>query len=162
MLMLEEVNIPDERKGVLIGSDGFVKAELEKQSRTRIEITEGVTIEGSDPIMVMKAAEVVRTVGRGFSPEKAMMLLKDDYELRIVSLRGETRKAVKRLMARVIGRKGAARTILERDTDCLISVYGKTVSILGKENDVPAAEEAVESILRGRSHGYVYAKLRKK
>ncbi len=160
--MIEEVNIPDERKGVLIGRDGSVRAELERQSRTRITITEGVVIEGNDPLMVMGAAEVVRAVGRGFSPDKAMLLLRDDYELRVVSLQGESEKAVKRLMARVIGRKGATRGILEHDTNCLISVYGKTVAIIGRSDGVPAAEEAVEDLLKGRSHSYVYAKLRKK
>ena len=160
--MIEEVNIPEERKGVLIGRDGSVKAELERQSRTRITITEGVVIEGDDPLMVMRAAEVVKAVGRGFSPERAMLLLGDDYEFRIVSLQGESDKTIKRLMARVIGRKGATRGILEHDTNCLISVYGKTVAILGKQDEVPAAEKAVENLLKGRSHGYVYAKLRKR
>ncbi len=159
---MEEVNIPDDRKGVLIGRDGSVKAELERQSRTRITITEGVVIEGDDPLMVMRTAEVVKAVGRGFSPERAMLLLGEDYELRIVSLQGESEKTIKRLMARVIGRRGATRRILEHDTNCLISVYGKTVAIIGKQDEVPAAEKAVEGILKGRSHGYVYAKLRKR
>jgi ribosomal RNA assembly protein len=160
--MIEEVNIPEERKGVLIGRDGSVRAGLERQSRTRIKINEGVVIEGNNPLMVMRAAEVVKAVGRGFSPDKAMLLLGEDYELRVVSLQGESEKAVKRLMARVIGRKGATRRILEHDTNCLISVYGKTVSIIGGAEEVPKAEEAVEDLLKGRSHSYVYAKLRKK
>jgi ribosomal RNA assembly protein len=159
--MMEEVNIPDDRKGVLIGRDGSVKSELERQSRTRITITEGVVIEGDDPLMVMRAAEVVKAVGRGFSPEKAMLLLGDAYELRIISLQGESEKTIKRLMSRVIGRNGATRRILEHDTNCLISVYGKTVAIIGKSDEVPAAEEAVECLLKGRSHGYVYARVRK-
>lgn len=160
--MIEEVNIPDERKGVLIGKDGVVKDEIENRTSTRIRIGEEATIEGEDPIAVMKAAEVVRAVGRGFSPEKAMLLLNEDYELRIVTLRGETEKAVKRLMARVIGSKGAARKVLEQDTNCLISVYGKTVSIIGRHDKIHVAEYAVEAILKGRSHGFVYSRLRKR
>jgi ribosomal RNA assembly protein len=159
--VIEEVSIPDDRKGVLIGRDGSFKAELEKMSRTSISVNEGVAIEGDDPLTVMRAAWVVRAVGRGFSPEKAILLLKEDYHLRIISIREESDKAIRRLMARVIGRKGATRRILEHDTNCLISVYGKTVSIIGRAGEIPAAEEAVESLIRGRSHGYVYARLRK-
>lgn len=159
--MIEEVNIPEERKAVLIGKEGSVRSELERKSRSVIGIGDGVVIEGDDPIMVMKAAEVVKAIGRGFSPEKAMLLIGDDYELRIVTLRGETDRAIKRLMARVIGSKGATRKILERDTNCLVSVYGKTVSLIGKREDIQAAEDAVEELLRGRSHGFVYSRLRK-
>ena len=159
--MFEEINIPEERKGVLIGKDGTTRNEIQNRSGTTIEIRDSVTIEGDDPIMVMKATEVVRAIGRGFAPEKAMLLFNDDYELRVVTLQGESDKAVKRLMARVIGRKGATRKILEHDTNCLFSVYGKTVSIIGKSDEVGPAESAIESILKGKSHGYVYAKLRK-
>jgi ribosomal RNA assembly protein len=160
--MIEEINIPEERKGAIIGKNGEVKEEIEQRTRTTIRVGEGVVIEGEEPILLMKACEIVKAVGRGFSPEKAMLLLNEDYVLRIVSLRGETEKTVKRLMARVIGRKGATRKILESDTNCLISVYGKTVSMIGRQDEVLACEEAVESLLRGRSHGYVYARLRKK
>ena len=159
--MIEEVNIPEDRKGALIGRDGSAKDELESRSSTRITVRDSVTVEGKDPLMVMKAAEAVKAIGRGFCPEKAILLLSDEYGMRIISLQGETDKTIKRLMARVIGRKGATRKILEQETNCLISVYGKTVSIIGKQDELPAAEEAVEKLLRGRSHGYVYARLKK-
>ena len=159
--MIEEVNIPEERKGVLIGKEGSVKDEVEGKTNTKITIKESVIVVGEDPILVMKASEIVRAIGRGFAPEKAMLLLNEDYELKIVTLLGETEKTVKRLMARVIGRKGATRKILERDTNCLLSVYGKTVSLIGRNSDIQAAEEAVECLLKGRSHGHVYAKLKK-
>lgn len=157
--MIEEVNIPEERIGVLIGKDGKVKDELEDVSGTRIVIRQGVTIEGDDPLLVMKTAEVVKAIGRGFSPEKARLLFRDDYELRIITLRDESSNTIKRLMARVIGAKGATRKILEHDTNCLISVYGKTVSIIGRSEEIGKAQIAIEGLLRGRSHGYVYNKL---
>ena len=34
--MIEEVNIPEDRKGALIGRDGSAKDELESRSSTRI------------------------------------------------------------------------------------------------------------------------------
>ncbi|MCK4714660.1 MAG: RNA-processing protein [Candidatus Aenigmarchaeota archaeon] len=159
--MIEEINIPEERKPVLIGKQGQTRAELENRSGTTITIHDSVTVEGDDPIVVMKAAEVVKAVGRGFSPEKAMLLLNEDYELRIITMQGESEKTIKRLMARVIGSGGATRKILEKDTNCLVSVYGKTVSLIGKLDEIDAAEKAVEELLRGRSHGYVYSRLRK-
>jgi ribosomal RNA assembly protein len=159
--VIEEINIPEERKPVLIGKEGIVKNELEAKTETKITIKECIIVEGEDPILVMKAAEVVRAIGRGFAPEKAMLLISEDYELRIVTLQAENENTRKRLMARVIGAKGTTRKILENDTNCLISVYGKTVSLIGKLEEVLKAEEAVRFLLQGRSHGYVYARLRK-
>lgn len=160
--MIKEVNIPEDRKGVLIGRGGAVKADLETQTKTRITVGDGVTIEGDDPIMLVKAAEAVKAVGRGFSPRKAMLLLREGYMLRVISLREESDNTIKRLMARVIGRRGAARRVLERETNCLVSVYGRTVSLIGTMEDIPAAERAIEGLLKGRSHGYVYARLKKR
>ena len=159
--MIQELNIPEERKAVVIGKNGNVKEDIEKRSHTSITVSDGIVIEGDDPLMVMKVSRVVRAIGRGFSPDKALLLLNEDYELKVINLRGETENTIKRLMARVIGRSGSTRKILEKRTNCLISVYGKTVSLIGKDEEIPIAERAVNDLLGGRSHGYVYSKLRR-
>ncbi len=160
--MQEIVLIPHERVGVFIGKGGKVKERLEKETSSRITVEEQeVIIECDDPEMLIKVSEVVKAIGRGFSPEDASLLLKDDYELVVVTLQGERHNTVKRLMARVIGKKGSTRKIIEEETSCLLCVFGKTVSIIGTQPNLTRAEHAVEEILRGRSHGYVYAKLKK-
>ncbi len=156
--MIATVMIPEERKSVLIGREGSVKERLERETRTRITVDAGVAIEGSN-LDVMKARQVVRAIGRGFSPRRAFLLLDEDYQLTIISLEGETPNTVKRLFARVIGTGGKTRRKLEQDTGSLISVYGKTVAIIGRAAGLDAARSAVEQLLRGRSHGYVYKRL---
>jgi len=161
--MQEIVLIPHERVGVLIGKGGKVKEKLEKETSARITVDEQeVIIDCDDPGVLIKVAEVVKAIGRGFSPEDAFLLLKDDFELAVITLQGERHNTVKRLMARVIGKKGATRKIIEDETNCLLCVFGKTVAIIGTQPNLSRAEHAVEEIIRGRSHGYVYAKLKKK
>lgn len=161
--MQEIVLIPHERVGVLIGKGGKVKKKLEKEASARITIEEQeVIIECDDPEMLIRIAEVVKAIGRGFSPEDAFFLLNDDFELAVITLQGERHNTIKRLMARVIGKKGATKKIIKDETNCLLCVFGKTVSIIGTQPNLSRAERAVEEILRGRSHGYVYAKLKKK
>lgn len=160
--MQEIVLIPHERVGVLIGKRGRTKEELEKKAGVRIKIEEQeVIISGEDPTVLMKVSDVVKAIGRGFSPEDAFFLLKDEYELAVITLEGETKNTIRRLMARVIGKKGATKRILQIETNCLVSVYGKTVALIGVQPELSKAERAVEEILRGRSHGYVYGKLKK-
>jgi len=159
--MIEIVLIPEERKAVLIGKKGKVKEDLESETGTRIRVDDAVEIEGG-PRDVYRAKEVVKAIGRGFSPEHAFLLLEEGYELCIISLHGERANIVKRLMGRVIGRKGASRRIIEQSTGAFLSVYGKTVSIIGKWEQVAKAREAVEALLAGRKHGGVYRKLEKR
>ena len=64
-------------------------------------------------------------------------------------------------MGRVIGRKGTTRHIIERETGAKITVYGKTVAIIGNDESAWKAKEAVEELLSGRTHGFVYRRLLK-
>ncbi len=157
--MEQSVLIPEERKRVLIGKGGKTLTEIEKLTGCRIEVGEAVSISG-EGIEVLRARDMVKAIGRGFNPETAMLLADEDYVLDVISLSGENEKTVRRLMARVIGRKGSTRRIIEHDTGCHLSVYGKTVSIIGPSGRIESASKAVEQLLSGRSHGYVYKRLK--
>lgn len=156
--MIVTVMIPEERKSVLIGKEGSVKKLLEEKTKTKITIELDVSIEG-ESLNALKAQQIVKAIGRGFSPEKAFMLLDDEYQLNVISLSGESPNTIKRLFARVIGRQGKTRRKIEQCTGALVSVYGKTVSVIGKSSGLEAATRAIEQILEGRSHGYVYKRL---
>lgn len=156
--MIQIILIPEQRKPVLIGKDGSVKKELELKTKTKITVRNDVRVEG-DSLDVLKAKEIVKAIGRGFAPEKAFSLLDDDYQLYIISLEKETRNTIKRIMARIIGKKGAARKKIEEKTGCFVSVYGKTVSLIGPAVNLDKAIEAVERLISGRSHAYVYSRL---
>jgi ribosomal RNA assembly protein len=153
--MKEFIKIPKERLPVLIGTDGSVKKELEKRTGTKITVTDEIEIEG-ETFDVMLAAKIVKAIARGFSPESALLLLDEEYELNVVTLSGESEKAVKRLMGRVIGRQGRTRKKIEDSCGARISVYGKSVAIIAHVRDLDAASRCVEMLLKGRTHGYAY------
>lgn len=156
--MIETVMIPDERKNVLIGKGGSVKKQIESATSTKITIKDGIIIEGGS-LDVIKTQQIIRAIGRGFSPDNALLLLDEEYQLVVISLTGETPNTIKRLFARVIGKDGRTRRKIEHSTGSLISVYGKTASIIGKGKELETAKNAVEQLLQGRSHGYVYKRL---
>ncbi len=153
--MLKIVKIPEKRKGVLIGSDGSVKVRIEKSTHTTITVNDSVEIEG-ESLDVLKAKDIIKAIGRGFSPEKAMRLLSEDVRLVIISMEGETGNTIKRLFARVIGTHGNTKRIIEKATETYISVYGKTVSVIGKWDSAQKAGQAIELLLEGKTHAYVY------
>ena len=152
--MLKSILIPKDRLPVLIGKNGKAKREIERMTRTKIKIGNEITISG-ESIDIMDAANVVRAIARGFSPEKSFALLKEGKCLVVVELpRGE--KALKRIRSRIIGSSGRARRNIEKLTGTRISVYGKTVSIIGEHDDAEAARDAIERLVRGFSHRAVY------
>ncbi|MCJ7450256.1 MAG: KH domain-containing protein [Candidatus Nanohaloarchaeota archaeon QJJ-9] len=151
--------IPDERVGVLIGEDGETVEELKELTNTEIEVDEGeINVEGEDPMEEIRAQRIVKAIGRGFSPEKAFRLLEDNSDIAIIDVTDyeETKNGKERIKGRVIGRDGEAKEHIENETDTEISVYGKTVSILGEVKNVHIAKKAVEKLLEGRSHGTAY------
>ncbi len=156
--MIDEIKIPEQRKGVLIGEKGLVKTEIGKKTNTVISIDDGIEIEG-EALNVLKAKEIIKAIGRGFSPEKAFKLLDDEFRLIIISLGQETDKSMRRMFSRIIGRNGRCKRKVEMRTNTDISIYGKTVSIIGDWRDVEKASEVIDLLLRGKPHSYVYKRL---
>jgi ribosomal RNA assembly protein len=154
------VLIPEERKPILIGRSGRAKASIEKATSTKITVGDGIEIEGN-AADVMMASDIVLAIGRGFPPNEALALSDEEYCLYTISLGHMTDKEMKREVARVIGREGGARKRIEKETDARIRVYGKTISIIGKIQEVERASNAIELLLEGKTHAYVFSRLKR-
>jgi ribosomal RNA assembly protein len=160
-----ELKIPKDRIAVLIGTGGDVKRQIEEATKTKIDVKsdEGdVFIRGEDSILLYSAREIIRAVGRGFNPEIAMLLLKQEYSLEMVNLRELVdEQHMMRLKGRVIGADGKARKNIEFLTETYISIYGKTIGIIGESENVVVAKRAIESLISGSNHASVYKWLEK-
>ena len=159
------LKIPKERIAVLIGTKGEVKKQIEENTKTKIKVDsdEGdVFIEGKDAVNLYMAREIVKAIGRGFNPEIANLLLKQDYCFILMDLSEECKPSdIKRIKGRIIGKEGKSRNTIEALTQCNISVYGKTVSVIGLNENALIAKEAIESLIRGKPHSKVYSLLEK-
>ncbi|MEM4883897.1 MAG: KH domain-containing protein [Nitrososphaerota archaeon] len=166
------LSIPRERIGVLIGPQGSVKRRIEEALGVVLEVDSGsgsVRIrlarrpeEGGDPVALFKARDVVQAIGRGFSPERAFRLFEDGVVLSVIDIADyvkPSRNNLVRVRARLIGREGRTRRIIEETTNTYVSIYGDTVSIIGEEEDVKAAEETVIDLINGAPHSAIYKKL---
>jgi len=162
--------IPQERVGVLIGPEGDTKRRLQKATGTRVEVdsaTGEVTIDesgASDPVMALKARDIVHAVARGFSDERAFRLLDDDVYLEVLDIKdfAHTKARLEQVRARVIGTRGKTRRLIEELTSVDMSIFGHTVSLLGPTFEMAIAREAVIMLLRGSEHATVYRFLERK
>ncbi len=155
--MEEIVRIPEDRIGALIGPGGLTKKKIQKLTKVKMEINsaDGEVIVEGEGEEYFKALDVVKAIARGFSPERAFTLFKDDYLLKIIDITdytGKNASSQKSKRGRVIGKEGTARTEIEKKTHCLLSVQGKTVAIIGLSGEIAQAVEAVEMLLQGAKH----------
>lgn len=156
-----ELKITKDRIAVLIGTKGETKKELESETACKIDVDskEGdVIITGKDAISMFALREVIKAIARGFNPEIAKQLLKQDYILDVISLNDYSKEKShqQRLKGRVIGMDGKSRHTIEELTECYISVYGKTIAIIGKIEMNGICKRAVETLLAGSPHANVY------
>jgi ribosomal RNA assembly protein len=155
--MEEIIKIPKERIAILIGTKGETTKAIYKKTKIHLNIDSGtgeVLIEGEGEDF-FKAVDIVKAIGRGFSPERAFNLSKKDCLLKIIEIpefTGKNASAQEAKRGRVIGKHGQARKEIEKSTGAMISVYGKTVSIIADVKDIEKATDAVELLLQGSSH----------
>jgi ribosomal RNA assembly protein len=162
------VRIPVERVGAVIGKEGATKRYLESEMGVvlRVDSRDGLVTVKSDSALKtdpFSATRVIEAIGRGFSPQKARRLLDEGTALEVIDLRdyGRSANSLERIRGRVIGIRGKSRRVIEELTSCHLSVYGRTVAIIGEAGEVQLASEAVKSLATGSQHKTVYNTLQK-
>lgn len=160
------IRIPTERIGALVGKSGKAKARIEEVCAVTVDIdgdsgevqVHGSFSESSEPF---KAVEIITAIGRGFSPDSAMRIM-DGGALHVMDLRefaGKSKSQIERIRGRIIGQSGKARRNMELLSDTQISVYGRTVSVIGEPEKIRVAVNAISALSSGSMHGSVYRRL---
>ncbi|WP_299237424.1 KH domain-containing protein [Natronomonas sp.] len=166
---MKHVTVPNDRIGVLIGEGGETMREIESRAEVRLDIdseTGSVRVESvGDPILGLKGPDIVKAIGRGFSPEAAFRLLDDDMQrFELVDIEAATRnkKDLKRKKGRLIGENGRTRELMAELSGADVVIYGTTLGIIGSPEQTDAVRSAAEMILDGAPHGAVYSFLERR
>lgn len=118
----------------------------------------------SDPSMALVVTNIVKAIGRGFSPENALLLLEDDFVFELMDVRdfvGKKPNHVTRIRSRLIGTQGKTRKLIEELSDTRVSIFGNTVGIIGGSFQVSIAKRAIDMLISGSEHSTVYRFLEK-
>jgi len=156
-----ELRIPKDRVAVLIGKKGSTKKLIEQKTKTKLKISASgdIVLKGEDNLALFVTQNIIKAIGRGFNPDIALTLLDENNLFEIIQIKeftGKSQKKFTRVKARLIGTKGKAKKIMGQITNTEISIYGKTVSIIGPVENVGLAKRAIEKLLQGAPHGHVY------
>lgn len=159
--------VPKDRIAVIIGAKGATSKAIRNAAGCEKFIidsnTGDIEVEWGepgtyDPVKAMKLPDVVKAIGRGMAPEAAVRLLDDDHFFELVDLRdyvGKRSNQQRRVRARIIGRQGKIRKLIENLTQTQISIYNSTVVLVGEESGLYAARQAIEMLAGGSEHGTV-------
>ena len=121
-----------------------------------------VTVNGQ-PYDEYNAKNVLQAFGRGFELSKAYKLLDEDYFFQQINLKDAFRNPdqLARVKARLIGSEGRAKEYIESVSGADISVYGSTISTIGKIDEVRVADAAIKVLVGGGKHKTAYAVMEK-
>jgi ribosomal RNA assembly protein len=166
------VKIPKERVGILVGPEGKtkqyiedklqVKLDIDKEGSVKVILSENCT----DPSLLLRAKDIVTAIGRGFPPETAFRLIRNEDDIfDMIDLRlifGRSDSDMKRIKGRIIGTEGKTRKLIEELTEADVVVYGHTIGIIGSFTEADAARNALQMIIDGCEHHTMYNYLQKK
>jgi len=154
------VKMPKQRVRLLRKNNEKLKKHFEEITNVTLHLHEDeVWFETDDPIEAMSIKQVLIAFARGFDLDDALNLLDDRYGLEIINITDYVGKSKSRLITmrgRIIGTEGKTKRAIENAANVKIAVYGKTVSILGRWENIPKARRAIEMLLEGRMHKTVY------
>ena len=149
--MIKEILVPKDRMRVFIS----VKKRLQDRLSIDISVESNVVSMNGESLSIMEAETVVKAIARGFSPAKAFELLNEENTLIILDLPSERNKLIK-TKSRLIGTDGKCRKNMEQMTGTFVSVYGKTVSIIGEYDSAEKCRRAMQMLIKGSPHKNVY------
>jgi len=154
-IIIEVVMVPKDRINVIKDKQAVKK--LENSIKIKLSFEENNVMVEGDGLDLFQAKNIIKAMGRGFSPENAFRLLNEEESLEIIEMTEFNDKKLKIVKSRLIGTNGKTRKMIERFSGCSVSVYGKTVSMIGKYDQMNIAKEAIKMIIRGSKHSKVYS-----
>ncbi len=142
----------------------IIKNKKKLEEELNIEIKnrgKEVTIKGK-PEEEYVAEKVIDALNFGFPFSTALLIKREDNLFEIINIKDHTkRKDLKRIRARIIGKKGKALGTLHQLTKCHFELKDNYVGIIGDPEFIENAQEAIISIIKGSKHANVYGNLEK-
>ena len=120
-----------------------------------------VTITGT-PEEEYEASKVIDALGIGFPFSVAISIKEAENLFEIINIKEHTKKHnLESVRGRIIGKNGKALATLSKLTNCHIEIKDNHVGVIGSEEEIEPAIEAIIQIIQGSKHANVYKGLEK-
>ncbi|MEM4152658.1 MAG: KH domain-containing protein [Candidatus Pacearchaeota archaeon] len=139
---------------------------LESRLKVEININEKGTIiifnKKKDSFAEYVASKVLEAIALGFDLNTAMQLCNTDFTLAKINAKDLVRSSrVNLAVGRVIGKKGRTKELIGELSGCKLVVSNRTISIIGRTDNVETARQAIISLIKGSKQSNIYNYLEK-
>ena len=136
--------------------ENAVKVKIGMGFRKKMIDSGSVSIKGSE-LNEFLVEEIIRAIDFGFAVDDALLLLRDEFVLEFVNVKGNTRrKNLKDVRSRIIGTEGRAKRTIEKLTGAEIVISGNTVGVIVDADHLSATIQGIEGLISGSKHGNVF------
>lgn len=138
------------------------KKKLEASLNIKISIRGNkINLEG-EQLNEFLAQPVFEAIDAGFSIKEVLLLTDPDWMFEKISIKNFTkRQNLALIRARLIGKHGQTRELIEELSNCFIKIHDNNAYIIGRAEEIKNAINAVTKIIQGSKQSSVYAYLEK-
>lgn len=138
------------------------KNNIEEELNVKISVKgEEIEIDG-EPEDEYLAEQVIDAINIGFPYETAFLIKKEDYFFEILNIKDyTTKKDLKSVRARIIGKGGKTLRVLSDLSGCFFELKDNSVGIIGNPELIRPAQDALINLIRGAKQSNVYTGLEK-
>ncbi len=134
---------------------------LEKKLNVKVTVSGNkVSVEGNS-IDEYEASKVFDAINFGFTVRSALLLKIEDNMFKIIRIREHTRRKLKVVMGRLIGREGKTKRVLSTISGCKLVIGESEVGIIGDTLDVENVSTAIVSLIKGSKQANMYQYLQR-
>lgn len=154
--MSEIISFPYSQQEIakIIGKKGKNKKFLEKKLKIKIKVEENNIIidKTKADINDFELQNILDAIAMGFDVSDAILLKNPNYIFEKINLKHILRPTRRRVIkARIIGKEGKIKRIIEELTDCKIRIYENYIGLVGEIENINIAKRAIEMIIQGKS-----------
>jgi ribosomal RNA assembly protein len=138
------------------------KSEIEDKLNVKIN-NKGKLLEISGaPEDEFIAEKIVQALNFGFPIDIALLLTEEYYLFEQVNIKSTSRTSnLERVRGRIIGTQGKTLKTLSHVSNCHFELKDNEVGIIGTAEQIPAARQAILSLIKGSKQSNVYSYLEK-
>ncbi len=154
---MHQILIPTKRAELL--KDKKFLASICKRLKCRIELrNENELMLDGDALDEYNARIVMQAFARGFDFDVACKLLSYERFFESIDMKElfKNEYQIRRIKARVIGTDGKTKNYVQSVSGADIVIYGNSISIIGKVEEIKIARAALDILLKGGTHKNAY------